>query len=624
MKVKKVKNNRKKRFRIFDVFAIMLLIVTCVFAFAILKLDILVTKYLVIVFGILFIINLVNIFFIRKGKKKLKIFACVWSVIFSALMILASNYIFKTTGVLNSGNLGYKSYNFSVVVLKDSNYKKIKDLKDKTMAYYEIDDVDSELFLDEIMKKVEPEFKVESSYTDAIDKLAGGEVEAAVIEDSYLAMINESGYENGKIKNFSDDTKVIYTFSIKVKTEDISKDLDVTKKAFNIYISGMDEYGTVASVSRSDVNIVVTINPETRQILLTSIPRDYYVQVHGTTGLKDKLTHAGLYGVESSVSTIEDLLGIEINYYVKVNFSSVVNIINAIGGVDVYSEYDFVSEDNFHYSKGYNKVNGEEALSFARERHAFASGDNQRGKNQQALLEAAIRKCTSSSIIYKYNSLLKSIDGSFMTNMSTSRITSLIKMQLNDMSKGWTVTSNSLVGDNGSEYTYSYSKQKLYVMIPDEDSVSDATQMIKDVMNGEKLESSYDKEASDVHSVYKSDKSKKNYSSSSNKSNSNSSSSNSSNNSTNNNTITNDSKKDTTDDSKKDTTNNSDSSEKNNTIDNNKKDNNSTVTDDKKNDSKKDDSSTGSNTSNDKKDDTDKKTDTSDNENNKTDVGDNE
>ena len=229
----------------------------------------------------------------------------------------------------------------------------------------------------------------------------------------------------------------------------------------------MDEYGSISSISRSDVNIVVTVNPKTRQILLTSIPRDYYVQLHNTTGYKDKLTHAGLYGIESSVNTIEDLLDTEINYYIKVNFTSLVKIIDGMGGVEVYSEYDFTSRDNFHYSKGYNKVNGEEALSFARERKAFSAGDNQRGKNQQALLEAMIRKCTNTSIIYKYNSLLNSINGSFMTNMSSKRITSLVKMQLSDM-KPWTITSNNLTGSDGSAYTYSYSTQKLYVMLPNE------------------------------------------------------------------------------------------------------------------------------------------------------------
>ena len=175
--------------------------------------------------------------------------------------------------------------------------------------------------------------------------------------------------------------------SIKTKSKSIAKKVKVTKESFNIFISGIDTYGKISSVSRSDVNMVVTVNPKTKQILMTSIPRDYYVTLHGVKGYKDKLTHASLLGIENSVMTVEDLLDIDINYYIKVNFSSVINVVDSLGGVDVYSEYDFTSIDGYHYSKGYNKVNGEEALSFVRERKAFASGDNQRIKKQNKSLQ---------------------------------------------------------------------------------------------------------------------------------------------------------------------------------------------------------------------------------------------
>ncbi len=246
--------------------------------------------------------------------------------------------------------------------------------------------------------------------------------------------------------------------------------------------------------------MIVTVNPKTKQILLTSIPRDYYVQLHGKTGYKDKLTHAGLYGADMSVKTLEDLLNIEINYYIKVNFTSVINIVEALGGVEVYSDYTFTSIDGYNYTKGYNKVNGEQALSFARERKAFSEGDRQRVKDQQALLEAMFRKCTSPAIITKYNSLMNSINGSFVTNMSANRITSLIRMQLIGKYK-WIITSNSLDGENSSNYTYSYSAQKLYVMEPIEDSVKYAKELIDSVIDGEKLDPTYDGNASDVHSV---------------------------------------------------------------------------------------------------------------------------
>ena len=278
--------------------------------------------------------------------------------------------------------------------------------------------------------------------------------------------------------------------------KDIVKEVNVTKDTFTIYVAGIDTYGSVSSVSRSDVNMLVTINPKTGQVLLTSIPRDYYVRLHGTTGYKDKLTHAGIYGVDMSVQTLEDLLDIDINYYVRVNFTSLIKLVDALGGVDVYSEYSFNSnaglgyQDGFHFSKGYNHVNGEQALAFVRTRKAFIGGDRVRGKNQQALIEAIIRKVCSPTIIMRYTSILDSLEGSFDTNLSMNDITSLARYQIDKM-PDWNISSISLDGTDGSEYTYSFSGQKLYVMIPSEDSVNSAKDKFTAVYNNEKLESSY-------------------------------------------------------------------------------------------------------------------------------------
>ena len=277
-----------------------------------------------------------------------------------------------------------------------------------------------------------------------------------------------------------------------MKAEDISKDVSVTKEPFSIYISGIDTYGKISSVSRSDVNIVATVNPNTNQVLLISIPRDYYVKLHGTTGYNDKLTHAGIYGVDMSVKTLEDLLGININYYVKVNFSSVIKIVDVLDGIDVYSEYTFKSYSGYNFTKGYNHMDGKQALDFARTRKAFASGDRQRGKNQQAVIEALIRKCSSAAVITKYSSLLDSINGSFQTNMSTKEITSLAKYQLDKMPE-WTVKSISLDGSDSYNYTYSYGRSKAYVMVPYESSIKEAQQALSEILGGAVQKSSYNK-----------------------------------------------------------------------------------------------------------------------------------
>ena len=498
------RKERKKTSKIYKLFTIILLASSIILVLSLAYINVLPIMYLGIATGIILIIDLIIIISMRKGKKK--VLSYILSLFLTIIMLVGSFYTLKTTGLINNLNLNYKTYNYSVIVLKKSKYKKIDDIKNKKLGYYNTDGDETKKSLSKLSKKISTN---NTSYDDInalASSLLDSKEDAILIEDSYLKILEEDNEteDNSKkdTESFKDKTKTIYKFSIVIKTNNISKDTDVTKKPFNIYISGIDTYGQISSVSRSDVNMIVTVNPKTKQILLTSIPRDYYVQLHGKTGYKDKLTHAGLYGADMSVKTLEDLLNIEINYYVKVNFTSVINIVEALGGVEVYSDYTFTSIDGYNYTKGYNKVNGEQALSFARERKAFSEGDRQRVKDQQALLEAMFRKCTSPAIITKYNSLMNSINGSFVTNMSANRITSLIRMQLIGKYK-WIITSNSLDGENSSNYTYSYSAQKLYVMEPIEDSVKYAKELIDSVIDGEKLDPTYDGNASDVHSVSK-------------------------------------------------------------------------------------------------------------------------
>lgn len=470
--------------------------------------DMLPLKYLSGLIGGLFLINLiVNFFLFRKKikKKPKKLFSFV-ALLFSVLFIAASFFIYKTFGVLDNMTEEYKTYKYHVLVKNNSNYQDIKDIESKSLGYYNDNSTATKKALSTLREKFvntdnESYGNLESLGSDLLD----GSVESILVEDSQKIKLDNAGNstkENNLIKDFTNKTRVLKTFTVKIKLA--SDKTDVTKDVFNIYISGMDEYGKVASVSRSDVNMIITVNPKTRQILLTNIPRDYYVQLHDTTGYKDKLTHAGNYGIDTSVATIEDLLGIKINYYVKVNFSSLVNIVNALGGVEVYSEYDFQSWNGYNFSKGYNKVNGKEALSFVRERKTFNEGDNQRGKNQQAMIEAIFRKCTSPGIIVKYNSLLNSLEDSMITDMPMKSIKKLAKMQLVNNEK-WTITSNSLSGTGSSEYTYTYPYQALYVTVADEESIKLSKELISKVTEGEILESSYDGDSNNVHSVTKSE-----------------------------------------------------------------------------------------------------------------------
>ena len=397
---KKVKKKNKK---IYKILSFLLIVVSLILVISLIYFNTLPILYLGVIIGVIVVVDLFLLLLMLKSKKK-KIGALL-SIIIIMIMSILSFFIIKTAGLLNDLNLDYKTYNYSVVVLKDGDYDKIKDIEDKDLGLYETEGQECEKSLSKLAKKVKTENVGYEDLNSMASDLISEKVDAILIENTYLDILNENSGEtlsetsstddettSNNIENFGDKTKVIYTFSIIVKTSDISKDLDVTKKPFSIYISGIDTYGEISSVSRSDVNMVVTVNPKTRQILLTSIPRDYYVPLHGKSGYNDKLTHAGLYGVDMSIQTIEDLLDIEINYYVKVNFTSVIDIVDAIGGVEVLSDYTFTSQDGYKYTEGYNKVDGKEALSFARERKAFQAGDRQRIKDQQALLEAIFRK----------------------------------------------------------------------------------------------------------------------------------------------------------------------------------------------------------------------------------------
>lgn len=486
--MKKIKNKNKKKNLIGNIVIGILLLISIFLIGTIIKMDFMPLKYLIIVILILGIIDFVLVWCIKKGKKIVRIITMIISLIISIVLSFISFNILKTNSILGNMNLNYKTHNYSVLVLKDSGYSDISELDGEKLGYYDNKLDEPKEILSKIEEKISVDSVLYSDLDETVDALMDKEVKMIVLEESYIKMLDEDS-------GFSSLVKSIYNFKIKIEVKDVSKDIDVTNEPFNIYLSGIDTYGEVSSVSRSDVNMVITVNPKTHQVLLTSIPRDTYVQLSGTTGYKDKLTHAGIYGVEKSISTIEEFLDIEINYYFKVNFTSVIDIVDTLRGVNVYSEYSFTSMDGYNYKKGYNYVNGEQALSFVRERKAFSLGDIQRGKNQQAMIEALIRKCVSPSIISKYSSLLDSINGKFATSMPISRMMNLIKMQL-EGNYQWTVTSNYISGTDGLEYTYSYPTQKLYVMIHDDDSVLDAKELIDKVEAGKILDSSYGEEQS--------------------------------------------------------------------------------------------------------------------------------
>lgn len=345
-----------------------------------------------------------------------------------------------------------------------------------------------------------------TEYAGAIELMEGffsGEVDALILNTAYAAILEDlDGYEDfsGRIRLLHEITLSENNASFwqswkeslesnlggSENEETIAKTGDITKDCFVVYISGSDTRNKQLAVSRSDVNILMVVNPQTKQVLLVNTPRDYYVANPAGNGALDKLTHCGIYGIECSVEALANLYEVDIDYYGQINFTGFETLIDAIGGITVYSDVSF-SAGSFYYNKGENTLNGEQALAFARERHNLAGGDNARGRNQMKVIQAVIGKLTSgSTILANYADIMNSLDGMFATNLSMSEISSLVKMQLDDMAS-WNVLTYAVTGEGGSAKTYSMQSEYLYVMYQDEALVSYGIELINRVIAGEIL-----------------------------------------------------------------------------------------------------------------------------------------
>ena len=484
MKKKKNKKKKVKKLNLYlFIISIILLLMIFLTTYLIIKYDILPIKYLIIFIIIVIVIPFILIFLTLKKRKKkgnkLKVFLSIIEIIYILILSFGFYYLNKTFNFLDdfTSNNKYQIKNFYVITLSESDYKEIKDLDTEKIGF--VNNLNSSI--EDANKKLMEVIKVDlikyDDYTTLINSLDKKEIEGFIIGDSYFDSLKEENEE------YENKYKIIYKFSLKEKLESFKKEVNLEKETFNIYISGIDSYEDVNSLTRSDVNIIVSVNPKTYQILMINIPRDYYVTLHGT-GKKDKLTHAGLYGLDMSVKTLEDLLDIEINYYFKVNYSALVKLVNALGGVDVYSKYSFTTAGvPYKINKGINHLNGKQALDFVRTRKAFKEGDRVRGENQQAMIQAIIKKACSKDILLKYSNILNALKGTFTTNFSTDEITDVINMQLDKMPE-WDITSISLDGSDGEEYTYSYPNQKLYVMIPENKTIENAKENLKKVKEG--------------------------------------------------------------------------------------------------------------------------------------------
>lgn len=462
-------------------------VASVVFMIALFVLDMLPVKYLAIIAGLL-LIALLIVFTSQLLSKKKGIAGKIFSVLMSVILAVGSFYIFKANGTVSeiSGS-GTKVDKVVVAVLADDPAESIQDAKDYSFGVqYALKGEEIQETVGAINEELgsaiaETEYR---SVQEQATALHNGDVQAIIYNEAYNGILSE------EFGDFGNSIKVIYSHSIETKVENnAAEQVEVKDDTFTVYISGIDVYGAIETNSRSDVNIMAVVNPTSHQILLVTTPRDYYVEIPGISGGElDKLTHAGIYGVDASMATLGQLYDTTIDFYARVNFTSLVEMVDALGGVDVYSEQAFTtSEDTglvMNVVQGENHFNGQQALAFSRERMNVDGGDFQRGKNQQAVITAMIKKAVSPAILVGANGILNSVSGNVDTNMSQDQIQTLIKTQLSD-GGAWNVKSVAAEGTGDQQYCFSSPGSLLYVTQPDPNSVASIKAMIDSVENGE-------------------------------------------------------------------------------------------------------------------------------------------
>jgi len=436
-------------------------------------------RFLNIIITIGLLVVLAISIFLQKTKKS-PLVTTVVLVIFSLVSLVGIFGFKQMIDITNRMNqtAAFSEVEMSIVVPKESDIKDVSQLT-SVQAPTKVDKNNIETLMSALKKDKKVDVKVDdvASYQEAYDNLKSGKSKAMVLSGSYASLLESVD------SNYASNLKTIYTYKIKKKNNNSAKQVD--SKVFNIYISGIDTYGSISTVSRSDVNIIMTVNMNTHKILLTTTPRDAYVKIPGGGADQyDKLTHAGIYGVETSEQTLENLYDIKIDYYARINFTSFLKLIDQLGGVTVHNDQAFTSlHGKFDFPVGDIQMNSEQALGFVRERYSLDGGDNDRGKNQEKVISAIVNKLASLKSVSNFTSIVNNLQDSVQTNMSLDTINALANTQLDSGSK-FTVTSQAVTGtgSTGQLTSYAMPNSSLYMMKLDDSSVASASQAIKNLM----------------------------------------------------------------------------------------------------------------------------------------------
>ncbi|HEM2684324.1 LCP family protein [Streptococcus suis] len=412
-------------------------------------------------------------------RKKARIFTAlllVFSLVITSVGIYGLQEVVKFSTRLNS-NSTFSEYEMSILVPANSDITDVRQLT-SILAPAEYDQDNITALLDDISKMESTQLATSpaTSYLTAYQSMLNGESQAMVFNGVFTNILENED------PGFSSKVKKIYSFKVTQTVETATK--HVSGDSFNIYISGIDAYGPISTVSRSDVNIIMTVNRATHKILLTTTPRDSYVAIaDGGQNQYDKLTHAGIYGVNASVHTLENLYGIDISNYVRLNFTSFLQLIDLVGGIDVYNDQEFTSlHGNYHFPVGQVHLNSDQALGFVRERYSLTGGDNDRGKNQEKVIAALIKKMSTPENLKNYQAILSGLEGSIQTDLSLETIMSLVNTQLESGTQ-FTVESQALTGTGRSDLSsYAMPGSQLYMMEINQDSLEQAKAAIQSVL----------------------------------------------------------------------------------------------------------------------------------------------
>lgn len=411
------------------------------------------------------------------------------ALLLAIALVMGDIYIYQAKEAMSYVSNNVKTEVISVYVLKEDEAKTIADAKDYVFGYHSVlDRENTDNYISNINSSLNKTITTKgySELPEMVQALYDKEVGALVLNESYVTTLEE------EYPDFEQKTKVIANEYYRTVIERPVIEKNTLTDTFTIYLSGNDECGELNQSGRSDVNILIVVNPKTKQILLVNTPRDYYVNVYSLksgTG-KDKLTHAGNFGVDASMKTLSALYSDwDIDFFVRLNFTSVEEIVDALGGITVESEIEFTtsadtSDTPFHFVKGPNVLDGERALAFCRERQSVAGGDNQRGQDQMLVIEALVNKVTSPAILYNYNNVLESVRNLFQTSLEDDDIASMVKLTMEDTA-GWSVQSYAVEGTGTYGPSYFFGYPSIYVMEPNMSTVKTAVELMNKIKDGE-------------------------------------------------------------------------------------------------------------------------------------------